>query len=230
MSPAEVARAVEALLRRELDLRPLPLAPELAELRGEFRGAPAVLTTRAYSGERVRYARFAALTGAGLSIGNLLVVPAPAFATPIFGADLVGAGADSALLAADLSPTSPVASARAERALRAVHVSLADLPSAGALPGWAARCFSAAPLFVRVPAARLELAATAVEALARWFAADLRGAAADDAGAADTDGATRDYMAAHLDDAMTLGMLAKIFQAGPADRFARVVLFPRTFA
>lgn len=229
MTPATIAAAAEALLREGLGLRPLPLAPELARMHGSWRDAPAELHTRAWAGPRVRYARCASLSGAGLCIGNLLVVPAPAFASPILGVDLVAAGRDTALLAADLSPTQgPGSPARppAERALHDVHATLAELPPAGALPAWAARCFSPSPLFVRVPTSRLSLAGEAVLALSRWLVADLRGAVADDAGAAATDRAAREYMAAHLDDAQTLGMLAKIFRPGPADRYARMVLFP----
>lgn len=66
-----VAREVEATLRAGLGLRALPLAPALAHMRGSWRDGPAVLTTRAYVGERVRYARVAALADAGLDVGLL---------------------------------------------------------------------------------------------------------------------------------------------------------------
>lgn len=230
MTPATIVAAAEALLCEGLGLRPLPIEPELARMHGSWRDAPAELVTRAWTGPRVRYARVAAVSGAGLCIGNLLVVPAPAFASPILGVDLVAAGRDTALLAADLSPTqapgSPARS-RAERALQDIHAQLAGLPLAGALPAWATHCFSSSPLFVRVPMSQLPRAGEAVLALSRWLVADLCDAAADDAGAAATDGAAREYMAAHLEDAQTLGMLAKIFRSGPTDRYARMVLFPQ---
>lgn len=229
MTPATIVAAAEALLRDGLGLDPLALAPEHAHMQGRWRGAPAELLTRAWSGPRVRYARCSTLSGADLCIGNLLVVPASAFAGPILGVDLVAAGRDTALLAADLSPTqapSSPARARAERALQDVRAALAELPPAGPLPAWATRCFSPSAVFVRVPLSRLSLAGEAVLAMSRWLVAELRGAAADEAGAADTDRAVREYMAAHLGDAATLGMLAKIFRPGPADRYARMVLFP----
>ena len=75
-----------------LNLRPLALPARLAQAEGEWQGEPVRAITRAYRGDEAVYARFTVVEGAGLSIGNVVCLPADDCALPILGADLVWIG------------------------------------------------------------------------------------------------------------------------------------------
>lgn len=225
---AALTHATEEWLVRELELEPLALDDELAFRVGDWRDAPVTIETRAYRGERVRYARFAVVLGQGLEIGNLLCLPEQALPVPIFGADLVAVRRDLAMIAADLSPTVPPGPER-DRQLATIATRRAvgpDLPSGGELPAWAAERFSPHTLYTRISPDELPLAVDAFRAYPDAF---IEGVMMTDPRTALSNqiaGAQDAYMTAHRVDDKGLGLLRKMFGAAWADRYLTDVLFP----
>jgi phycocyanobilin:ferredoxin oxidoreductase len=209
----DLLAAVEDEMVRGLDLRPLPLAPELRLARGSWKGEPMDLSARAYEGPRVRFCRFVELSGGGLEIANALCLPRRELPLPIFGLDVVAPGHGSVMVAADLSPI---------KSGHAVKFPPQTLPSGGPLPEWCGRVFSAHPLYTRVPLARLAEAGEPILARVRALAA-MRVDPGDETEIAAEQGA---YCAAHLEDDKGLGMLARMFGEEWAGRFLRGVMFP----
>jgi hypothetical protein len=233
---SQVAKRVEDLAVRELGLAPLPLAPQLSALAGEFRGRPARLSARAYAGRRHAYARFVDLAGDGLEIANVVIVPRPSLPLPVLGIDLVGLGKERAVVVADLSPMTDSAAQRTlERDIVARHRATRLAPElALQLPTWAAAWFSESAVCTRVLPNESVAACQAVAEMADAFVQLSRldpTAAQVDAGVA---GQTRDevarrqraYFAAHRADDRGLLLLRRIFEPEVADRFLREVLFP----
>jgi phycocyanobilin:ferredoxin oxidoreductase len=225
---AEVAGRAEAALVGALGLRPRPLAPALAERSGTWKDAPVRIETRAYAGGRLRYARFALLRGADLTIANLLCLPRTVYPLPILGADLVALGRERGMLAADLSPVLPPGTERDDQlaALAAARAAHPELPPGGELPAWCAAWFSPFALYTRIGPGQAAAAARAFGDFPRVFAELVRAAAPRpdlrDRTAARQDG----YAAAHRTDDKGLGLLAKMFGPAWADRYVAEVLFP----
>lgn len=103
-------------LIRGLRLAPLTLAAELASIDVLYRGQPLSVRARAYRGAEVAYARFVAIASPFLTVKNVLVLPTCTTALPIFGVDIVKAGA-MFVTALDLSPTDDRDNAQISRAL-----------------------------------------------------------------------------------------------------------------
>jgi phycocyanobilin:ferredoxin oxidoreductase len=221
---ASATAAVEALLVRSLELGPLLLPPELATIDGKHKGQPVRLEARAYSGPRIRYARFVRIQGGGLDIGNVLCLPAPEYPLPMFGADLVSLARVTAMVVADLSPVPGAPSAGAE--LAAIRAAQPDLPSAGELPEWALRWFSPEPLFARVDVGSREAALAALLGYASVFSELAQRAAAAPERAAATLRWQHAYCAAHREEDRGLMLLSKLFERERALRFLREILFP----
>jgi ferredoxin-dependent bilin reductase len=236
----ELARHIEELARRELELSPLALPPELAALDGEFRGRPAQLSARAYSGPRHAYARFVELVGDGLEIANVVIVARPELPLPVLGVDLVGLGKEKAVIVADLSPmTDEPGRLSLERAAVEADGARALPPeSALELPAWAERWFSKNALCVRVTPSESVAACQVVAEMARAFvelsraepAPERSNGSAASVGAPDRRGEVarrqQAYFDAHRADDRGLLLLRRIFEPGVADRFLREVLFP----
>lgn len=157
-------RDAERTLVDALSLRAVELPAHLAVAEGEWQGEPVRAVTRAYRGKAVAYARFTVVEGAGLSIGNVVCLPADDSALPILGADLVWIGTrpDVAMIAADLSPSLAPGAGRAEQ-LDAIRTALADalngtesLNSGGPLPAWCESLFSPYALYVRVGSSQID--------------------------------------------------------------------------
>lgn len=226
-------RDTEELLRRELELEPAAIPPDLARAEGSIRGNPIVIETRMYVGPRIRFARFATIVGESVSIGNALCLSAAEDALPIFGADLVTFSADAAMLAADLSPVLPPGSARdAQLApLAELRARRPLLPVGGELPGFCASWFSPFALFTRIDLAARSEAITAYLDFPRAFVAIARRARAEPSSsmspAAVLD-AQASYLADHRNDDKGLRMLARIFGADWSERYISRVLFPET--
>lgn len=222
-------RAVEAQLVQALDLRPLPLPPELAAAAGTFRGAPVAIRTTAYHGACIRLARFATVVGDGLEIGNILCLAHPAYPLPVLGADLVAARRDSVMLAADLSLLTPDPLERdrqlalLERARRAAPV----LPSGGDLPAWAAAWFSPQALYTRIdPRAHLAPALAAFQVFPDTFAALVTSTSARPELQLAVAAAQEEYLAVHRTDDKGLRLLAAMFGPDWATHYLETVLFP----
>jgi len=224
----QIARRIEELATRELDLSPLPLAADLASLAGQFRGQPARLSARAYAGPRHAYARFVELAGDGLEISNIVIVARPELPLPVLGIDLVGLGKERAVVVADLSPMTDDPAQRARERDAVARRRSTQLPPELALelPGWAAAWFSESALCARVPPSECVAACQAVAEMACAFvqlsvaptlALELRGEVAQ---------RQLDYFAAHRADDRGLLLLRRIFEPEVADRFLREVLFP----
>jgi hypothetical protein len=227
---AEVIEAAETGLVRALDLVRAPLPAGLARLEGSWKDAPVVLEARAYRGERVAYARFVNVQGAGLEIGNILCLSAPAYPLPILGVDLVGLGKDTVVAVADLSPILGQPDDRDGRVrqldgLASRRARGPALPSGGELPAWCKAWFSPHALFARVPSSQHADVARAVEDYWRAYA-DLAVAAEPGAGTTRVEDAQRAYCVAHIEHDRGLQMLRKMFDPDLADRFLREVLFP----
>ena len=225
---AAAATETEAWLVRELKLRPLPLAPALAEAEGTWKGSTVLIRTRAYRGGVVRYARFAVLTGGGLEIANALCLSEPRHPLPILGADLVALGRETGMLAVDLSPTRPAGPERdaqltdlAER--RGSHP---PFPSGRTLPEWRAAWFSPYALYTRIDPRQLGDALGVVRDFAHAFAALASTSRPRPDLAAGVAAAQEGYLAAHRTDDKGLKLLATMFGPTWADRYVAEVLFP----
>lgn len=224
-----------ALLRAErrvvdaLGLEPIALATALASASGEWKGAPATITTRAYAGGVVRYARFAMVEGSGIAIANILALPAEDQPLPILGADLVAIGArgGSVLLAADLSPAVPEEVGGASLAgLAARRARGPALATAGELPSWCAEWFSPHALFTRVGAEQLDDALTVLDEFVDEFVLLALGSQRRTALAPAAARMQSGYQSAHRTDDKGLGMLGRMFGAEWAERYVSEVLFP----
>jgi hypothetical protein len=224
---AALGRAAEERLVAALGLGPAPLAPELERVEGRWKGAPVVLTARAWSGRSIAWARAVHVEGGALEIANLLALPRPALPLPILGADLVRMADRSALVAADLSPIVARGAERdAQLAAIARHAPLPrKLPSAGDLPLWARRVFSPHALFVRVPSGE----ETAVWPTLEGYVAALAelASASPPAAAGEHGAAQAAYLKAHREEDRFLALLARMFDRRLAGRVADELLFPR---
>ena len=205
---AAAADKIEAAMTSALSLRAVPLRPDLAEATGAWKGDPVHIASAAWTGPDVRFARVVRLTSPALDIANLLALPRPPSAAPVFGADLVAARPDTGLIAADLSPV--------DAAPR-----LASDPQ---FPDWATGVFSASPLFRRVTPDEASIAVADVAAMADRFVAAVRSGNALTEAAVDA--AHRRYLAAHRRDDKMLTMLARIFGDAWTADFVDAVLFP----
>lgn len=222
-----LVRAIESRLVRQLELAAHPLEPELARLDGSFRGQPATLVARAYTGRGVRYARFVELESPGLEIGNVLLFPEAALPLPVLGVDLVEVGRDTAVVVADLSPMSDDASVRERQlAVLATHRGEAPPLASAELPGWAAEWFSSGALSARVSAAQAPAALAEVQAFVSAFIELSQGTAPAPEAAAHAASRQQAYSAAHREQDRGLLLLRRIFEPATADRFLRRVLFP----
>lgn len=214
-----ILRANETLLVGALNLTRLPLPPELATMAGEWKGEAVHMRTRAYSGTRLRYARFVEIESAAIEIVNMLCLARPEWPLPILGVDLVDLGRGAAIAAADLSPLIP------DHPAPAVPLAPA-LASAGELPGWCARWFSPNALFARVSAGERPALAERIGACCRVFADAAAGAQPHPALAATVAERQAAYAAAHLEEDRGLQLLTKMFEPALATRFLEDVLFP----
>jgi phycocyanobilin:ferredoxin oxidoreductase len=223
----------EELLRRELELEPANLAPELARAEGTLRGNPVVIETRMYVGPQIRFARFATITGGGgFAIGNALCLSRPEIPLPIFGADLVALSADAAMIAVDLSPVVPLGSERDAQLgpLAEARSNHAALPPAGDLPSFCASWFSPFALFTRVGPSERAAALAAYLDFPRTFVVIARGEPRPSMSPEEVDAAQASYLTDHRNDDKGLRMLARLFGADWSARYISSVLFPEKLA
>ncbi len=225
---ASLTAEVEAWIVPALALTPIALPPDLAAATGSWKGAPVTISTRAYQGGPIRFARFVRLVGADLEIGNLLCLPDPSYPLPIFGADLVGLPRATAMLAADLSPTLPPGPDRDRKLepLARCQAAHAPMPPGGPLPAWCLDWFSPHALYTRVPPEQLSEAVAAFWDLPRCFVEAARHTSPRPDLAQEIARCQDGYAAAHRTEDKGLGLLAKMFGGTWADRFLAEVLFP----
>ncbi len=221
----ELLARTQAELVAQLGLRPLPLPAELCDPRGQWRGEPVALRARAFCSAAVPYARFVSVQGKGLEIANLLCVPKAGEDVPLFGADLVGLGAERGIVVVDLSPTARDGAARdrQEALVAAQRVGGCALPSGGEPPAWCQDWLSPNALHARVDAAQAPSVGQALEPFTRAFVALVSAASARPAGGRERQLA---YFKSHREDDKGLGLLAKLFHAQLAERLIHEVLFP----
>jgi phycocyanobilin:ferredoxin oxidoreductase len=226
---AALVAETEDTLVQQLGLRPVALEPALAQADGAWKGEPVSLTTRAYSGGAVRYARFARLVGPDLEIGNVLCLPDPLYPLPILGADLVALGRATGMVAADLSPTLPAGADREHQLalLASLGLTTSALPSGGALPAWCQTWFSPYALYTRVPPERAGDARRACAVFVQAFVDLIRQATPRPEQASAVRAMQAGYAAAHRSDDKGLGLLARMFGAAWAERYIGAALFPR---
>ena len=215
---------------RALSLESLALDPPLARAVGEWKGAPVTIETTAWRGPLVRYARVATVRGAGLEIGNVLVLPRHDVPLPMLGADLVSLGARGAgtMIAADLSPVLPQGVEQDAQlgGLARRMASFRDLTSGGELPAWCARWFSPHALYVRPSPDELPRAAQAFREVVAEYIALASDAARSAVMSEEIMAAQAGYAVSHREDDRGLGMLGRMFGQRWADRYLRLVLFP----
>lgn len=235
----ELARSLERRLVSALGLLPRDLPPELGRLDGVFRDAPVRLEARAYSGATLSHARFVELFGGELEIGNILLIARPELGLPVFGADLVGLGRDTAVVVADLSPmTEDEADRQTQLAVLQRHrTARPELEGHTDLPAWAAKWFSSQALCARIGSDSASEAAAAVGEFASAFVElwqrSTGGLPENERRAAATPERARQvlerqtcYNATHRHEDRGLLLLRRIFPPERADRFLREVLFP----
>lgn len=229
-------REAEQELVGALGLEPLALPAGLAHAEGTWQGEPVRAMTRGYRSDRAVYARFTVVEGAGLSIGNVVCLPADDSALPILGADLVWIGTrpDVAMIAADLSP-SLLAGRRRERQLERVRAELSEaqkrtkaLTRGGPLPAWCESLFSPHALYVRMGSNEIE---RGIEGFGMYVSALSRlasiGADAESTVATEDVRAGRArYCEGHRVDDKGLMLLARLFGHDWAREFVHEVLFP----
>jgi phycocyanobilin:ferredoxin oxidoreductase len=225
---AGVVRDVERRLEQELGLDRLALDPELERLSGQWRDRPVRLEARAYRGPRIAFARFVELESDDLEIGNVLCLPEPEYRLPIFGADLVGLGRDTAVVVADLSPVTPDEDVRQSQleALQKHRVGRPAPEASAPLPPWAAAWFSRGALSRRLHLPEASEAGLDVSAFASAFIELSRSSASEPSALAFTASQQQGYCAAHREHDRGLSLLWRIFEPRVADRFLRHVLFP----
>ncbi|QZZ22309.1 phycocyanobilin:ferredoxin oxidoreductase [Leptothermofonsia sichuanensis E412] len=145
----KLADCIEDIWQRHLDLSPYVVPEGLGYVEGNLEGDRLVIENHCYQTPQFRKLHLElAQVGNSLDILHCVMFPNPAYALPIFGADLVGArGAISAAIA-DLSPIN------SDRSLpEKYHTALAALPPVQfsqprELPQWG-DIFSEFCLFVR---------------------------------------------------------------------------------
>jgi hypothetical protein len=225
---AELVRRIERRAVEELSLEPRALPAELSELNGTFRGAPATLLARAYSGPRLAYVRFVEVKSRHLDIGNVLALPRAEFDVPVLGIDLVEVGRDTAMVVADLSPMTEQPRERAEqRVVLARHQRPGTkLGAASELPDWAREWFSDDALSARVSPAQASESDAAVNAYVAAFVELVRASNPQPERAELVATRQQAYAAAHRERDRGLLLLRRIFEPALAGRFASEVLFP----
>jgi len=219
-----IVAELEVTLVRTLELRRIEVPRELARLEGSWHGQPAALEASAYSGPRVRYARFVRMWGQELAIGNALVLADPELALPILGVDLVGIARDMVVAVADLSPVVASPSEHECRLRTLAREAAPNLPQSE-IPAWCKSWLSPDALVTRVSAAALESVGVAVGEYGRAFV-ELARAARSHGESASVAAAQREYGRVHRAEDRGLKLLGKIFDAGLAARFTAEVLFP----
>lgn len=204
-----------------LALAGAPVDHASLRLEGTLGGAPVVFAARRRAGPS-GLLRVCTLRGEHVEIASLVLVPSRSIEVPVLAVDLVRLGQRDALVVADLG-------ARHDERTRAVvraHLRAApSLPSAGALPGWAARYFSPEATFARAndDAATAAVVAAWVEAALTLFAAAPPTKEPDAAVSV-----VLAYLAAHRDEDRTLRLLDRCFGAAIARTLVHEVLFPAT--
>jgi hypothetical protein len=227
-----LTRAAESRLVRALGLEPVALPGELAVMRGAWQGQPVEARARAYAGAGVELARFVTVEGAGLSIGNVLVIPGTDSAAPILGGDLVWIGTRPtvAMIAADLSPTLPDPDQRGRQNAASVAAlpPAPELPTGGALPAWCLSIFSPSPLYTRFGRGEAGRAREAFLGYVEAFAFLATGEQISPiAGSRDAiRSGVRSYIERHRLDDRGLLLLERLFGKDRAMRFLDEVLFP----
>lgn len=199
--------SLERTIIEGLGLRRSDRVPD-APVEGHWKGAPAILEARSWTGQRIELFRTVRLRGHDLEIANLLAIPAAPFDAPVLGVDLVAARADGGVVVADLSPF--------------------DAPSLPqpALPDWAQGIFSASPLIERVTPATAAAALDRVAGLGARFVATITAASPVESLTARADALAR-YRRGHLADERMYTMLLHIFGTERAGMLMRDVLFPQ---
>lgn len=224
----DVTRQVERQIVDAFDLTEVEIESDLACRTGTFRQASVRIESRQYRGDRIRLARFAVVQGETLEIGNVLCIPQPAYVTPILGADLVAARANSVMVAADLSPVSGIWSDHRDDfdELKRARKEAPDVPSGGELPAWAQDLFSPHALYTRVELAQAPDAYRAFQVFPDVFIRRLASAEPDPSRVPDTSRSQEHYSDVHRDDDKGLRLLGAMFGMEWAERYLRHFLFP----
>lgn len=230
---ARLLRDTERSFTRACALVPLTIDPQLARAEGTLRGAPVVIETQAWrgsAGSPIAWARFATLEGAGIDVGNVVVLAHPRFPLPILGADLVALTPRAAMMAADLSPTLPPGPRRdAQLAdLARTRVRHPALPPAGELPAFCARFFSPHHVYTRYAPEQREVAEAVLADLVRAYVSLVRTTPADDASVEIVTALQADYADAHVADDKGLELLARAFGRPWALRYVHEIMFPQS--
>ncbi len=192
-----------------LALEPVALEPRWATAVGEYKGAPATLTTRLYRGARVRFFRVATLEAERLKIGNLVGFPLATTALPILGIDLVDLGGPvpPPLVVADLFPVEASVPSAAPAGLRRT----ASWLSPGAL---LARLTSA------------EDRDRAFDSLSDYPFSFVRMLSSPALSPFDAGPAQEAYVRAHQNEDRGLELIGKLFGAAWAGQYLDSVFFP----
>ena len=225
----------ESLLERTLArfgaLGPLVTVPARAEylhVTGTWKAAPARLWGALYAAPGLASLRLALITAGELSILNVLAIPAPGSAAPLFGADLVRLPGRDRMAAVDLSPGLPPSAGAPPWLDRQAAVAgrYCDLPSGGVLPEWATRVFSPHPLYTRYPPEQEARAQQAFMAYLELFLLLVAAIPAQPALCQPQRQALRAYAEAHRLEDRGLLMLGRMFGEAWAARYLTDFLFP----
>ncbi|WNZ25342.1 phycocyanobilin:ferredoxin oxidoreductase [Leptolyngbya sp. NK1-12] len=148
----KLANGIERIWQQYLDLSPYQVPDDLGYVEGYLEGERLVIENHCYQTPQFRKLHLElAQVGKGLDILHCVMFPNPAYALPIFGADIVGSRGEKAAISAAIADLSPVS---ADRSLPAVYqAQLAELPplqfsQPRGLPPWG-DIFSEFCLFVR---------------------------------------------------------------------------------
>ncbi len=148
----KLANGIERIWQQYLDLSPYQVPDDLGYVEGYLEGERLVIENHCYQTPQFRKLHLElAQVGKGLDILHCVMFPNPAYALPIFGADIVGSRGEKAAISAAIADLSPVS---ADRSLPVVYqAQLAELPplqfsQPRGLPAWG-DIFSEFCLFVR---------------------------------------------------------------------------------
>jgi hypothetical protein len=209
--------SVEGMLVEELGLERLPLREVLGRVENACEGRPAELTTRAYAGALVQYARVVTLRADGIDVGSLFVVPCASLAAPLLSVDLLAVSARG-LAIAELIPVVD------EHDHERVTVRIPSvLEPANELPAWCGSSRSAGALQAWVDADRPAVATDLVGSYVGAFTSMLRSAPQADVRARHT-ACLRDQR----EHAPAGPLLVSMFGPAFARSFVTTVMYPDT--
>lgn len=226
--------AIESALVDVFGLEPLHVPPALASATGSIQRSPVALTTRAYTGKHIRFARILTMIGGPIEVTDLLVIPSATSGAPILAIELESDDRERGYAVADLvsmvdDDVTNAAQLRELARRRPAMVSgdaQVGLVPLGELPAWRRAWASPRPLHAAVDLEHAASAKRAATAYAATFSAIVR--EGQPRPARDVLDRHSGYLRDRRDRDPVIGLIARCFGYDLANQLVERVLFPRT--